>query len=379
MREDSLKKVLFLDVDGVLNNGVWASEMYEQGVRVYDDHILEERALDLLKRILYATDARVVISSSWRNDIEAYRKLKDQLFNHGVWTFGRTGGGDTDRGEDIRLYLEQHPSIEHFAILDDDNDVGEYADHLIQTDPDKGLTGAETLRCIRLLNEAEIECHAPLPHTMPQPEEYYAETAIYIRTVDKRDRQPEKGSWRLSEGINAEVEIRRLTAYALSQGYTNLVFYVDGGYEGHGTSAPASMLLHRRVLSGYVGTVIISAENQIEGGMNILMMTEQLYRKNGVRLIIAGHDQEAGTVIRKNYDAWVWESIGEGIDSLDTEKGIPADEVRREIEDAQEEHWREYKQDLEKAHQSDPIFTKDGYRLINADEALWLIKTNYGE
>ena len=80
MREDALKKVLFLDVDGVLNNGVWASEMYEQGVRVYDDHILEERALDLLKRILYATDARVVISSSWRNDLEAYRKLRDQLF-----------------------------------------------------------------------------------------------------------------------------------------------------------------------------------------------------------------------------------------------------------------------------------------------------------
>ncbi len=27
-------KIIFLDVDGVLNNGTWAEEMYEQGVRV---------------------------------------------------------------------------------------------------------------------------------------------------------------------------------------------------------------------------------------------------------------------------------------------------------------------------------------------------------
>ena len=379
MREDGLKKVLFLDVDGVLNNGIWASEMYAQGVRVYEDHILEERALGLLLRIVYVTGTRIIVSSSWRHDREAYRKLQEQLFRYGLRADDKTGGTDTDRGEDIRLYLEQHPSVEHFTILDDDNDVGEYADHLIQTDPDRGLTGAETLRCIRLLNQAQIECHAPLLRFMSQPEEYYAETAIYIRTVDKRGRLPEKGSWRLPEGINEETEIKRLTTYALSQGYANLTFYVDGGYEGHGTSAPASMLLHRRVLSGYVGTVITSAENQIEGGMNILMMTEQLYRKNGVRLIIAGHNQEASTVIRKNYDAWVWESIGDCMDSLNTERGIPADEARQQIEEAQEEHWREYKRDLEQAHQHDPIFTQDGYRLINADEALWLIKTNYSE
>ena len=138
MRECSLKKVLFLDVDGVLNNGTWASEMYAQGVRVYEDHILENRALGLLKRIVYATGARVIVSSSWRHDREAYRKLQEQLFRHGIRAFGRTGGADTDRGQDIRLYLEQHPSVEQFAILDDDNDVGDYADHLIQTNPDRG-------------------------------------------------------------------------------------------------------------------------------------------------------------------------------------------------------------------------------------------------
>ena len=379
MRECSLKKVLFLDVDGVLNNGAWASEMYAQGIRVYEDHILEDRALGLLKRIVYATGARVIVSSSWRHDREAYRKLQEQLFRHGIRAFGRTGGADTDRGEDIRLYLEQHPSVEQFAILDDDNDVGEYVDHLIQTDPDRGLTGAEAFRCIRLLNRAEMECQAPLPPTLPGTEEYYTETAIYIRTVDQRGSRPEKGSWRLPEYIDAEVEIGRLTSYAHSHGYTNLVFYADSGYEGSMTSSPANMLLHRRVMAGFVGTVIISAPHQIEGGMNMLMMTEKTFRKNGVKFIIAGHNQEARTVIRNNYDAWVWEDITEGMESLKNEKGIPADEAMRQIEADMKEHDRAYREDLDNAQPYDSIYTKDGYRLIDADEALWLLKTEYGE
>ena len=37
-----MNKVIFLDVDGVLNNGKWAEEMYCKGVRVYHDDLLYE-------------------------------------------------------------------------------------------------------------------------------------------------------------------------------------------------------------------------------------------------------------------------------------------------------------------------------------------------
>ena len=43
-------KIIFLDVDGVLNNGTWAEEMYEQGVRVYHDDILYEPSLEYCDR-----------------------------------------------------------------------------------------------------------------------------------------------------------------------------------------------------------------------------------------------------------------------------------------------------------------------------------------
>ena len=35
-----MNKVLFLDVDGVLNNGAWATEMFGKGVYTYRDYPL---------------------------------------------------------------------------------------------------------------------------------------------------------------------------------------------------------------------------------------------------------------------------------------------------------------------------------------------------
>ena len=377
--ESKKRKVLFLDVDGVLNNGIWASKMFEQGIRVYDDHLLEENALRLLQRIIYATGARIVVSSSWRHDRKAYHKLEQQLFRYGLRVLCKTQGTDTDRGRDIGLYLEQHPDVEKFAILDDDPDVGNYADHLVQTDPDKGLTGAEAFCCIRLLNQGEMECEIPLPAVLPSVEEYYAETAIYIRTVDRIDKAPEKGSWRLPDGIDAEVEMERLLSYAQNHGYGNPTIYLDNGYTGSGTVDAANLLLHRRAMAGYVGTVIISAPHQIEGGMNILMMTERTFRKNGVEFIIAGHNQDAGTVIHNNYDAWVWEDLEQGMNSLKNEKGIPAEEAFRQLREDLDEKQQLYRQDLDAAQYMPPKYTKSGHRLIDADEALWLLKEQYGE
>ena len=61
-----MEKIIFLDVDGVLNNGSWAMEMYDKGIRTYRDDILYEPALERLKRIVDATNAYIVVSSSWR-------------------------------------------------------------------------------------------------------------------------------------------------------------------------------------------------------------------------------------------------------------------------------------------------------------------------
>lgn len=47
-----MNKVIFLDVDGVLNNSTWAIEMFDKGIRVYHDDLLYEPSLEQLRRIV---------------------------------------------------------------------------------------------------------------------------------------------------------------------------------------------------------------------------------------------------------------------------------------------------------------------------------------
>ena len=41
-----MNKVIFLDVDGVLNNGAWAIAAFDKGIRVYHDDLLYEPSLE---------------------------------------------------------------------------------------------------------------------------------------------------------------------------------------------------------------------------------------------------------------------------------------------------------------------------------------------
>ena len=81
-----MNKVIFLDVDGVLNNGVWAVEMFRQGIRVYSEDRLYEPSLEQLKRIIDNTGAVIVVSSVWRQIPTAYLHLKEWLERYGIVT-----------------------------------------------------------------------------------------------------------------------------------------------------------------------------------------------------------------------------------------------------------------------------------------------------
>lgn len=72
-----MNKVIFLDVDGVLNNGTWAIEMFDKGIRVYHDDLLYEPSLEQLRRIVDTTGAVIVVSSSWRQIPIAYPGIID--------------------------------------------------------------------------------------------------------------------------------------------------------------------------------------------------------------------------------------------------------------------------------------------------------------
>lgn len=147
-----MNRVIFLDVDGVLNNGSWAMEMYDKGIRVYRDGILYEPALERLKRIVDATDAQIVVSSSWRQVPNAYDNLRDWLSKYGMTIWDKTPYIGTCRGDDITAWFNRNPGEWSYVILDDEDDMDGHMDHLVQTDFDVGLIDTDVERAMIILS-----------------------------------------------------------------------------------------------------------------------------------------------------------------------------------------------------------------------------------
>ena len=153
-----MNKIIFLDVDGVLNNLNWAKRMFdEEGVRVLKEDILERRALLLLQLLVEKTGAKIVVSSSWRKIPTSFKSLCDQLEQHGMRVFDTTPHVGGERGNDITAWFNRNPGEYRYVILDDDSDMGDHMEHLVQTSWYKrGLTRGHVDRAIEILNEGPI-------------------------------------------------------------------------------------------------------------------------------------------------------------------------------------------------------------------------------
>lgn len=146
-------KVVFLDVDGVLNSDAFADYMLsEKNFDIFREDTLDPRAIVQLKKIIEATGAKIVLSSSWRYEEETRNAVRRQLQEKGL-DFVDTTTLQTDitlsRGKEIDLYLREHPEIEEYVILDDD-----YADsmpHHVKTTFKYGLTREKAEEAIKIL------------------------------------------------------------------------------------------------------------------------------------------------------------------------------------------------------------------------------------
>jgi len=172
-------RILFLDIDGVMN---CAEDIHRQicltgKITCNEDYNFSPKALACLKEIIDRTGALIVISSSWRiseglfeewekfdrpslkGRFEAWDKLIDNLntvsLAEKIIDVTPTDPRLTTREEEIAKWLEDNKelSIESFVILDDENDVGQYADRLVLTSYIQGLTERERELAIKLLGE----------------------------------------------------------------------------------------------------------------------------------------------------------------------------------------------------------------------------------
>lgn len=143
-------KILFLDVDGVLN-------------RCEEGPGLEEDKLAMLQWIVEATGCQIVVSSSWRLIPESYERLMEVLNKRGIPVRGVTpdksrlksecSTGPCERWEEITAWLEANPNVTQFAIVDDALEMGPLWEHFIRTKSNVGLTPLVTLGIIFKLEQ----------------------------------------------------------------------------------------------------------------------------------------------------------------------------------------------------------------------------------
>lgn len=129
-------RVLFLDIDGVCNSAVWA----KQGNNLW--HGTDPAAVQMVRRIIKESKCDVVLSSTWRLYPEAREVVKRDVCHFIDVTKDMQRGEKrnvVDRGHEVQEWLDRHPAVEHYAILDDDSDFlpGQW---LFKTTWEKGIT-----------------------------------------------------------------------------------------------------------------------------------------------------------------------------------------------------------------------------------------------
>lgn len=150
-------KVIFLDVDGVLNN--FHTRTVTSDGWCFVDGFLVERLRTLVK----ASGAKVILSSTWRdgwnredesqNEL-CFIELRDALREHDIEIFDALPLPlRMRRSIAIREFFEKWKGepIEEFVILDDWNDLDEFTDHLVWTNPRFGLTNDDVAKALKIL------------------------------------------------------------------------------------------------------------------------------------------------------------------------------------------------------------------------------------
>lgn len=138
-------RVIFLDIDGVLNAHHNTKER-EGGFIGMDPHLVR-----LFNRIVHMTRAKVVLSSSWRHD-DDWRHTMERWGLDVVPFIDRTERSMSGhRGEEIQEWLDRHPFVVEYAIIDDGSDMLPDQPHF-KTIWDVGLTPKIAEDIIRHLN-----------------------------------------------------------------------------------------------------------------------------------------------------------------------------------------------------------------------------------
>lgn len=189
-------KVIFLDIDGVLNSNDWY--VYRHGkmlqgtiVKEYPLHEFDPKAIIRLNRIIRETGAKIIVSSTWRSG-KRVQDLQELLNSVGIagevidvtpsmngthiqgkresytiprgceidWCLNKYGFSRIGWSTKVQEEFLEKSEIKNYVILDDDGDMlFEQTEHFVKTDALYGLTDEDADKAIDILNKTIYELY----------------------------------------------------------------------------------------------------------------------------------------------------------------------------------------------------------------------------
>ena len=119
-------KIIFLDIDGVLNVMNPLRDKYGS--------LFHKKFVDNLVYIIEKTDAKIVISSTWRSsglsvmqEMWKSRNLPGEVIDvtkhdYEIGSILKLDDDTICRGDEIAFWLDSHKEVTDYVIIDDDND-----------------------------------------------------------------------------------------------------------------------------------------------------------------------------------------------------------------------------------------------------------------
>lgn len=160
-------KIIFLDVDGVLNSDFRSQRQIASG------QLIDEEKVQLLSKIVRRTGAELVLHSGWRFWLDDHlrpirseaEQLTELLKKYGMKLLDKTDDLSEKKsyliprlsltkGDEILLWLQSHPEVKKYVILEDlDLHKLRLKSHHVQTDPCVGLIEEDVERAVTILGE----------------------------------------------------------------------------------------------------------------------------------------------------------------------------------------------------------------------------------
>ena len=173
-----MRKVVFLDIDGVLNSGKYITQCPD-----FDDPAqqLDPAAIARLNIITDMAGAVIVVSSTWRlafhGDLE---KLQDCMKSYHIkapvigMTPNKPNAVRNRRGKEIQKWIDDHHEIDKFVIIDDDSDMGKLGQYQIKTLFEDGLQDQHIAQAVvRLQHTKCLECEKAFIPDMASPTDFF--------------------------------------------------------------------------------------------------------------------------------------------------------------------------------------------------------------